>query len=579
MKHPLLSKPNAILALLLAAWWLLNLVQGAFTELADDEAYYWFFSWQPAWGYFDHPPMTAILVWLGSWIPGTLGVRLFTTLLQPLCLYLFWTLIRPPQPSIRQAVIYFLICFSLPLLQIYGFLALPDAPLLLFSVLFLWAFNRFSNKQSISNASILALSMALLVYSKYHGVLIIIFTLLSNPRNFKSWKLYYSGLLALLLFLPHLWWQYQHDFISLQYHLLQRADDATFQLSNLLGFFIILLFTFNPLWLYHYGVGIISRFTFPAGKTYNIRDSLFCILAGFVIFFLLCSLRDNVQAQWLLPIIFALITFLFDAATSSNRSYNYIRTAAIVVAVIFILIRLLVIFNPFQFKGQLWNNHDDNQAIALLADGRPVLFTHNYTASCKYTYYTGQPAYTQALFYGRDSQWQFSNLDDSLFLNRNILVAVEENAYADTLILPSGKEFHYISQPNYKPLRKVQIAPLSPIQASLAQGDSLQLDLRIVNPYPYNLYTTPTDSLLITFSWRISQRQQPELHHLLLDTLPAHSSTIVHCSFALPPQITSGQFSYVFSLRHHRFPSCANSPRHILAFQQSSDSITLQQQP
>ena len=40
MKHPLLSKPNAILALLLAAWWLLNLVQGAFTELADDEAYY-----------------------------------------------------------------------------------------------------------------------------------------------------------------------------------------------------------------------------------------------------------------------------------------------------------------------------------------------------------------------------------------------------------------------------------------------------------------------------------------------------------------------------------------------------------
>ena len=108
MKHPLLSKPNAILALLLAAWWLLNLVQGAFTELADDEAYYWFFSWQPAWGYFDHPPMTAILVWLGSWIPGTLGVRLFTTLLQPLCLYLFWTLIRPPQPSTRQAVIYFL---------------------------------------------------------------------------------------------------------------------------------------------------------------------------------------------------------------------------------------------------------------------------------------------------------------------------------------------------------------------------------------------------------------------------------------------------------------------------------------
>ena len=56
-------------------WWLINLLQAAFTELAHDEAYYFMFSQQLDWGYFDHPPMTALLIWLGSFMGGEFGVR------------------------------------------------------------------------------------------------------------------------------------------------------------------------------------------------------------------------------------------------------------------------------------------------------------------------------------------------------------------------------------------------------------------------------------------------------------------------------------------------------------------------
>ena len=42
-------------------WLLISFVQAAGTELFDDEAYYWVYSKFLDWGYFDHPPMVAVL--------------------------------------------------------------------------------------------------------------------------------------------------------------------------------------------------------------------------------------------------------------------------------------------------------------------------------------------------------------------------------------------------------------------------------------------------------------------------------------------------------------------------------------
>ena len=73
---------------------------GRFSELANDEAYYHMFAENLAWGYFDHPPMTALLVWLGEHLfGGELGVRFFFTVLQPLYLYILWRIIRPRMPT------------------------------------------------------------------------------------------------------------------------------------------------------------------------------------------------------------------------------------------------------------------------------------------------------------------------------------------------------------------------------------------------------------------------------------------------------------------------------------------------
>ena len=70
---------------LLAAWALVNLVQAGLTELDPDEAYYWIYSLELGWGYFDHPPMVALMIRACTLIlSGEIGVRFWLVLLQPL---------------------------------------------------------------------------------------------------------------------------------------------------------------------------------------------------------------------------------------------------------------------------------------------------------------------------------------------------------------------------------------------------------------------------------------------------------------------------------------------------------------
>jgi hypothetical protein len=67
----------------IAALLVLRLVAAAYTPLTFDEAYYWTWSKHLAGGFYDHPPMVAIVIRLGTWIAGDteLGVRLVSILL------------------------------------------------------------------------------------------------------------------------------------------------------------------------------------------------------------------------------------------------------------------------------------------------------------------------------------------------------------------------------------------------------------------------------------------------------------------------------------------------------------------
>ena len=121
-------------AIFYISWLLFGLIQSRFTELQDDEAYYWVYSKFLDWGYFDHPPMTGLLIKMGYAIfPNELGVRLFPLLLNVLSLVIIEKLLTN-----KNSLLFYAIALSIAVLQLSGFAAVPDIPLIFFTALFFW---------------------------------------------------------------------------------------------------------------------------------------------------------------------------------------------------------------------------------------------------------------------------------------------------------------------------------------------------------------------------------------------------------------------------------------------------------
>ncbi len=567
--------------LLLAAWWVLNLLQAAFTGLSDDESYYWYFSQHLDWGYYDHPPMVALLVWLSSWLPGLLGIRFVPTLLQPLYLLLFWHLIKPADATRRDALLYVLICFAQPLLQLYGFLALPDAPLMMGTVLFFWAYRRFCDKDSLPNALLLGVTVALLGYSKYHGALLVALVLLSNPKLFLRPRLYLAGVAALLLFLPHLWWQYSHDWASIRYHLSGR-NAWGYKFSFTTEYLATVLVLFNPLLLWHLFKGVKGEWRVENGerrvesgerrvesgerRVESVAGIV--VLGGFVLFFLAATLRGRVQPQWLLPVVFPVVAFVFRA----SRRSKYVRTVTVVCAVLFCAVRLLAVTNPMHLKGQLWEGDEPYRKLATLADGRPVQFIRHYSFASKYAYYTGNPTHCTSYFYDRDSQWQYDTTDRT-FAGREVLVAALGDLHGERLEVEAKRDIRYLVVENYRPMRELTMEAISPLDIHLpilhhvdTAGrlvDSIppfRYAVRVTNPYPYDIVPDTAAPIYLRISFQYDERHASTASALLTDTLRAHTTTVVEPLFKLPAGLESRSYVSCLAIGGGRYSPPAASP-------------------
>lgn len=68
------------------------------------------------------------------------------------------------------------------MLQLYGFIAVPDGPLMMTTALFLLTFKWFSENRRCAWLW-MGVAMALMAYSKYHGALVVLFALAATPPS------------------------------------------------------------------------------------------------------------------------------------------------------------------------------------------------------------------------------------------------------------------------------------------------------------------------------------------------------------------------------------------------------------
>lgn len=545
---------DRLVLLWLGVWWIANLVQAGFTELANDEAYYHMFAERLAWGYFDHPPVTALLVWAGERLfGGELGVRFFFTVLQPLYLWILWRLIRPADAGRRDAALFVVVSAATLMLQLYGFIAVPDGPLMFTTALFLLTFKWFSENRRRAWLW-MGIAMALMAYSKYHGALVVLFALAANPRQLLRPALYSSGAVALLLLVPHLVWQYEHDWASFAYHLSGR--NSVFRPGYVVEFLANVLVVFNPFFvpLYVQAWRKVKPQT-PVGRALKLLP------VAFIVFFMLSSLRGYVQPKWVIVSCFGLVCVLFAYARRHPRTRRYVMRAGGVTVGLIVLVRLVMIFNQLGIRFEVFNNPESYAAIAAEADGRPVVFRYGYAVAAKYAFYTGGEAYCQPNIRYRTHQWQFRD-DDSQFIGREVLVECPDGTVSDstrqvrTLTMANGRSFTWFVDPAFHPVRLVDIA-FTGLPGRVAAGETLRLELRIRNPYPYAIRVGADDTQLVML-WKHGRFRVDEFPTGETFTIPADSELTRGVTFTVLPQLAGETFDVGFALRREGYTNWFN---------------------
>ena len=469
----------------------INLVQAFFTGIGNDEAYYWRFSLDADWAYFDHPPMAALMIAAGSiFLPGILGIRFLTVLLSSLTFLITWNLL--PEESRKKngsALLFFLIFLSMPLLNIYSFVTTPDVPLIFFTALYLLIFREFVSRPHIGNGLLLGMVMACLLYSKYHGILVIVFTVVSTPRVLLRASFWLAAIAGICLFLPHLWWQYEHDFVSFDYHLHYRS--VLFSWKNIFVYFLNLLIVFNPFILPLY-----ATFRLKKNAAVLTRRLFYDFLFwGFLLFFGFSAFRGHVEPQWVVLAVIPYILYLHESLLGSQPMRSKFMPLAVISLIIILLGRVAIALpvntgTEFQKRtGEFYH------AITDLADGRPVVFVNSYTEASRFSYYTGQPSFSYNFVSFRKNQYDIWDYHQSLHGRDVLLVMFPELSRFKSAQMPNGETIHYGLEDDIPIVNNIAVEILA-YDSVIAPKGKLTVRFRVSNPYDDTIYFNDSERKL-----------------------------------------------------------------------------------
>jgi hypothetical protein len=421
-------------------WAVLNIVQVSLMELTSDEGYYWFYAQHLQWGYYDHPPMIAAMIKAGSQLfPGELGVRFFNVVLSTAGLALFFSLL-PDEYKRKQRT--YLVLLSAPLLHYLTFLVFPDGPLLFFSLLFLVVYKRFLQKQTIVTAFLLGLSLALMAYSKYHGALVLLFTIIANPKLLRSGYFYLSLFIAALLFAPHLWWQYQQGFPTLKYHLGGRTGQWSFRHVG----------EYISQQLVAIGPGLIFvPFVCRAKEVFE--RTLMFIIIGALSFFLLSSFKTFVHFHWTSIAVYPLLYFAVVYYNQPTKT-GLFRRLILPLVVLFFVVRILLMVplirgmhvgEDYYHGRQSWAKE-----IAAVAGDRPVFMPNNLREASLYSFYSGNMGVTLYNRPEKKSQYELWGYEDSLQGKEVLFVTDYQHEGSKELMTQIRQPFFYTAIPSFR---------------------------------------------------------------------------------------------------------------------------------
>ncbi|MBR0695164.1 glycosyltransferase family 39 protein [Bradyrhizobium lablabi] len=286
----------------------LRLAAAAWTPLTFDEAYYWMWSKALAGGYYDHPPMVALVIRLGTMIAGDtqFGVRLVSILLglpMSWAVYQAAAILFGGQKVAASATI----LLNVTLMAAVGTLIVtPDAPVLVAASFLLFALAKVLESGRGAWWLAVGASAGAALLSKYtalfFGPAILIW--LAMVPKLRHWLispwLYLGGLVALGMFAPVIRWNAAHHWVSFIKQM-GRARIEDFRpvfvaelIPTQIAFATPLVFVLGAMGLY-----ALSRRRAGAMAARVLVNTMFWTI---VAYFAWHALHARVEANWFAPV-------------------------------------------------------------------------------------------------------------------------------------------------------------------------------------------------------------------------------------------------------------------------------------
>lgn len=299
-----------------------------FFGLGVDEAHYVLYAKYLDFSYVDHPPLVG---WIHAPIFYLLGTNELLARLPAIlifaatsyCAYIFMMRItRSAQASLLSVLA--LNCSFM--LNALGLMLLPDSLLLLLVFLLIFVTEKIYRESKLRDYILLGIILGLMGLSKYTSILLvpplIIFFLIKKRYDIIfSPYMFGAALIALLMILPVIYWNYTHDCISFRYQGNHVLGTLTASTANFIGSIAAQFGAYSPFLFLIAFYGFFKSLRAP-----NDYLRLAVLFAGTImLFFLLTSLSERTLPHW--PAIFYLLFIpigtynLFTAPKKWKKSF------------------------------------------------------------------------------------------------------------------------------------------------------------------------------------------------------------------------------------------------------------------
>lgn len=518
---------------------IVNTLQSIFTPLLNDEPYYWLYSKYLSWGYLDHPPMIAFLIRIGNTLlPGEIGVRFLSVICGSLTFLIMYKIIEGETDKPLNFKLVTMLMVSSIFLNLYSFMALPDTPMLFFGALFLYLYRKYINADNLFNIISLGIVMACLLYSKYHGVLLIGFTILSNLRIFKKWSFYSVLAIALFLFIPHLSWQIQNDYPTIRFQFFERANSLS------------LNYVFNYIGEQAAVTGpvIFLLFSILYKPENDFQKALKFNVIGIFSFFLLSSFKEMINVHWTAIAWPAMVCLTYLYITKLVRNKKWINSLLAINIILVIVFRINFVGNFFKVPN--FNDKNPQLLTSVLkskAKGYPLVFKDMYNEPSYFMFYGHQECFAVNNLWYKKTQFNYLPQLESDYQGKTVKLVTTDslNESSEKISIPKGKVYYITVLPNlvtYNTTIKIIALNFPDIKASTLSIIPFYIENKL-NNNERNLFIAKKAYLLLTLINNKSKQTYNYRYDKQLDP-----STKTNLEFTFKAPVETGTYSCIFSI-------------------------------